>query len=100
MYHEVCNTCSLWLARCSLATEINVSEGHVHTTQTAPTISLQYQTPLLSPLKTRYIVLYGHPHRYVSLPGTLQGFLEIGVASMGENFTTTTQQLCRMHASQ
>ena len=86
LYHEVCNTCSLWLARCSLATEINVSEGHVHTTQTAPTISVQYQTPLLSPLKTRYIVLYGHPHRYVSVPGTLQGFLEIGVASMGGEF--------------
>jgi hypothetical protein len=56
------------------------------TPQTAPTISLQYQAPLLSPLKTRYIVLYGHPHRYVSVPGTLQGFLEIGVASMGGEF--------------
>jgi type IV secretory pathway TrbD component len=53
------------------------------TPQTAPTISLQYQTPLLSPLETRYIVLHGHPHRYVSVPGTLQGFLEIGVRQWG-----------------
>ena len=30
MDHEVGNTCSLWLARCPLATKINVSEGHVH----------------------------------------------------------------------
>jgi hypothetical protein len=76
--------------------KINVSEGHVYT-DCAHHLSVQYQTPLPPPSKPATLFSTVTLYRYVSVPGTLLGFLEISVASVRGEFYY--YQLCCMHAS-